>query len=63
MELKEHIDLMRRLKLFQLGWRNAIRTIWHIASEHGKEISVEDFITAISTPTTTTKPVEPLKKE
>lgn len=54
MDLQQHIEVMRNVKLFQLGWRNAIKMIWHIASEHGKEISVEDFIKAISAPTTTT---------
>ena len=59
-DLETHINIFKALGF--IANRNAlIRIVWHIALEHGEEISMEDFINAISKPTT--KTVEHIKKE
>jgi hypothetical protein len=61
-DLETHIHIFKALGYIKN--RNAlIRIVWHIATEHGLETSCEDFIKAISTPTTTTKIVEPIKEK
>lgn len=53
--LNEHIAIFQNLRIYPN--KNAIiRMIWHVANEHGHEITCEDFIKAI------TRPVEPLKE-
>jgi len=42
--LKEHIEIFKKLRI--TGKNNLIRMVWHIASEHGEEISCEDFVEA-----------------
>ena len=60
-DLATHIQIFKALGYIQN--RNAlIRIVWHIATEHGHVITMEDFIKAISSPTPTNI-VEPLKKE
>lgn len=42
--LKEHIEIFQKLRI--TGKNNLIRMVWHIAREHGEEISCEDFVEA-----------------
>lgn len=61
-------DLQTHMQIFKgLGFvkhRNAIiRMIWQVATEHASEITLEDFIKAISSTPTTTDAVQPVKKE
>ena len=61
---KQMTDLETHINIFKaLGYipnRNAlIRIVWHIATEHGHVITLEDFINAISKPATS-KIVEPI---
>jgi hypothetical protein len=56
-DLQTHINIFKGLGFVK--HRNAIiRMVWQIATDHGKEISCEDFIKAL---TTTTNPVEPIR--
>ena len=50
MKLNEHIKIFQNLP-FMRGLRNSvIRMAWHLAQEHGEEITCESFIEAISKP-------------
>jgi hypothetical protein len=54
--LNEHIQIFQKLKIYPN--KNAIiKMIWHIANDHSKEISCEDFIKAINTPTNAIQPI------
>jgi hypothetical protein len=58
-DLATHIQICVALKKERLLSNQMVRIIWHIANEHGEETTLEDFIKAISPPTTT-NPVEPI---
>jgi hypothetical protein len=61
-DLQTHIDIFKGLGFIK--HRNAlIRMVFHIAREHPEIKDAEDFIKQISEKTTTTNPVEPIKKE
>jgi len=56
MKLEEHIRIFKALGFKHLTRDATIRMVWHIATEHGEELSCEDFINNISErPTTTNK--------
>jgi len=62
-DLQTHIQICIAMKRERLLSNQQIRVVWHIASEHGDEITLEDFIKAISPHTTTTNTIQPIKKE
>jgi len=60
-DLETHINIFKALGYIQN--RNAlIRIVWHIATEHGNVITMEEFINAISQKPTTNI-VEPIKEK
>jgi UV DNA damage repair endonuclease len=59
-DLQTHIQIFKALPI--PNKRVFIKLIWHIATEHGKEISLDDFIKAISY-LPPTNAVQPLRKE
>jgi len=62
-DLASHIQVCIAMKKERMLSNIMVRIIWHIAAEHGEEITLEDFVKAISERPTTTNIVEPLKKE
>jgi len=61
-DLATHIQICIAMKKERLLTNQQVRIIWHIATEHSEDIDCEDFIKAISTPTTTNI-VEPIKEK
>jgi thioredoxin-related protein len=51
-DLATHIKIFKELRY--IPNYNFIKMLWHIATEHGEETTLEDFIKAISPATTTT---------
>jgi hypothetical protein len=60
-DLQSHINIFKALGFIEHR-NNLIRIVWHIATEHAEETSLEDFIKAISL-ATTTNTVEPIKEK
>lgn len=60
-DLPTHIHIFKELRFPN---KNAIiRMLWHFIEDHRTEITLEEFIKAISWATTTTNAVKSLRKE
>jgi len=61
-DLATHIQICIAMKKEHLLSNQNVRMIWHLVEDHAFETTCEDFIKAISPPTTTNT-VEPIKEK